>query len=395
MQVTVSSDSMILILTLIKKAITPRMIRVCSIVEGSLPILFTPQGFYVQVETIRFFVPVSLNIQKVFGISYYDLERLLRCDVKTDVSFSIHFNFSNGYVGGNCKVCYTESDVPRELQAAVYSITIDELFYRIPTETVKSITFLPALVKCTPFLSKEEELSDVHFCLDNKNIVAMDGVGMIVMHNIEMPLFEPFLLTAHVRSFLPKTGVCSLAFLVKETTDGKNCLYLHLSNYHVWIDDVAGFNRSYTKWKSIFDKKIVGGVNQVHQLNFDKRDRDAFLKRLDAMPKNSKYGKRYYDCNGGRGDVRFSIVEGRLCADSCSIEDPNIRFRFSEKTVGTIHVPTMVDSKYLKLILPFAVQVWQNKNKGAADALIFESESESESIMYAISTIIQKNTDYK
>jgi hypothetical protein len=359
--VTVPCDKIALMVSLIKKSGCFKTMHV--------PVIFTSHGLYT-LGWSRFFVPVSLDMGTAqFCIDFNDLIPL---GSDGDVEISFHaadniFENDNSKWEEAATLRYTKCGIPNQLEAVVRSPNVDyELLFKIPEETIESSNFLPAIVTCSPFLSNNKFTALGSFCIDRGSIVALDSCCMLSINNIDVPSFgdSVFLLSKFNASVLPKSGTCRMGSFLRDC-DGeqKYCLYINLSDFCVWFDCAKG---KFPKWKSLLEKKeIVPEVGTLHKLHIDKRDAEAFLKRMKALPESEN------------GSVLLSIVDGRLCIDSASSKVVNVRLRFSEYTTGIITSPTGIACNYFRSVLPFAENVFQTFYIGEKlpGMLIFESDN--------------------
>jgi hypothetical protein len=351
LNIVIPSKKIIQIITLIKKIVKYQFKTL------HIPVVFTSQGLYATVSDsvdFQFFVPVSLDIgNEVFGLSSYELSPLL--NTKDDV---ISISQTEQQL---VTVHYTNHNVPCTL--FINRSDFDtELLPKIPTETMESSLFLETLTKCFPFTDKDDESVISHnFCLAEDNIVATNGCCLCAFDHIDIPFFKmdsPFLLSFLIMSVLPKLGTCQLAKVSE-----KKKLYIGLSDFHIWVKST---DARYPKWKNLLPEEgIIEGVSEIHKLTIDRRDADAFLNRVDAV---------YKSINDDL-IVHWHFEDGVLCADTHSSKESNIRFCFSENTVGSTPNDAIVDVKYLKKALPLAAQLRQKSvgNKDAG-AFVFESK---------------------
>jgi hypothetical protein len=318
--------------------------------DGSFIILiFTSKGLYLVTDTVKFFVPVTLDIDSPFALSFDTLKPVFQRQNRIPVTFEQYGN-------SKVKVMYACRKETKELVLPVVDWS-PEFLWNPPAVTIESTTFLPALATGFPFIDFSSGQTALrHFCLTERCVVATDRIALCACEDVDIPFFPvetPFLLDGRIAPALPASGACRLGAI---TLFDRTWLYIGLADgSRVWV---CGSNAgTFPKWKSVMPEASIKNQERPNILNIDKDDAQTLLSQFDLwLPGLYKPAHRSVE----QGYLLFRSFSNKIVLDTVfQFTEDNFRFCFSERTKGGIRDETMIKGKYLKKILPLSLRVSQ------------------------------------
>jgi hypothetical protein len=216
--------------------------------------------------------------------------------------------------------------------------------------TIQSANFFQA-VSTTTFAKAPLDTAQTtihHYCIDKNSIITTNGYVLIEYQNTVVPQFQDTVILHYLFAKLfPKKGMCQLGIYnhtvteTSEYTGKKTCeqlegLFIEFDYDHIQMQIFADNTpeklndgrRRFPSWRRVLYENTNNYVTKPF-CKIAQQDAQAIRKHLKKVPEY----RRQHD---GRSYVAVTNHNGRLCVESLSYDQPNIRLQCSTRSTTEV-----------------------------------------------------------